>query len=214
MSLPDIGKVQLLGEQEEQVVIAFSPPKMASMGVTLQQITSALKAQNAIAPAGTARTDKENIALRVSGAFTSEESLKTITLHVDDRFIPLTDIATLSRETAEPPTPLFRVNGQPAIGLAVSMASTGNMLRFGQALNGRMENVRHTLPHGIDMTRVADQSEVVKHAVVSPNWWWWQKTWPRETCCNGKLAKFFRASSAISLPGSIRWSWDLPWVGQ
>lgn len=165
MSLPDIGKVQLLGEQEEQVVIAFSPQKMAGMGVTLQQITSALKAQNAIAPAGTARTDKENIALRVSGAFTSEESLKTITLHVDDRFIPLTDIATLSRETAEPPTPLFRVNGEPAIGLAVSMASTGNMLRFGQALNARMENVRNTLPHGIEMTRVADQSEVVKHAV-------------------------------------------------
>lgn len=165
MSLPDIGKIQLLGEQEEQVVIAFSPAKMAGMGVTLEQITAALKAQNAIAPAGAARTDRENIALRVSGALTSEESLKTIALHVDDRYILLTDIATLSREPAEPPAPLFRVNGQPAIGLAVSMASTGNMLRFGQALNARMESIRSALPHGIDMTRVADQSEVVKHAV-------------------------------------------------
>jgi len=165
MSLPDIGKIQLLGEQEEQVVIAFSPQKMAGLGVTLEQITAALQAQNAIAPSGTARTDKENIALRVSGAFSSEESLKTVTLHVDDRYIPLTDIATLSREVAEPPTPLFRVNGQPAIGLAVSMAATGNMLRFGQALNARMENIRSTLPHGIEMTRVADQSQVVEHAV-------------------------------------------------
>ena len=165
MSLPDIGKIQLLGEQEEQVVIAFSPQKMAGLGVTLEQITAALQAQNAIAPSGTARTDKENIALRVSGAFSSEESLKSVTLHVDDRYIPLTDIATLSREVAEPPTPLFRVNGQPAIGLAVSMAATGNMLRFGQALNARMENIRSTLPHGIEMTRVADQSHVVEHAV-------------------------------------------------
>ena len=165
MSLPDIGKIQLLGEQEEQVVIAFSPQKMAGLGVTLQQVAAALQAQNAIAPSGTARTEKENIALRVSGAFTSEESLKTVTLHVGDRYIPLTDIATLSREPAEPPTPLFRVNGQAAIGLAVSMAPTGNMLRFGQALNARMENIRHTLPHGIEMVRVADQSEVVKRAV-------------------------------------------------
>jgi multidrug efflux pump subunit AcrB len=165
MSLPDIGKIQLLGEQEEQVVIAFSPQKMAGMAVTLAQITAALQAQNAVAPSGTVRTDKENIALRVSGAFTSEDSLKAITLHVGDRYIPLTDIATVSREPAEPPTPLFRVNGQPAIGLAVSMAATGNMLRFGKALNDRMDSIGSTLPHGIEMTRVADQSLVVKHAV-------------------------------------------------
>lgn len=165
MSLPDIGKIQLLGVQEEQVVVAFSPRKIAGMGITLQQITAALKAQNAVVPAGTARMDKENISLRVSGAFASEESLKAVTLHVGDRYIPLRDIATVTREIAEPPAPLFRVNGEPAIGLAVSMAATGNMLHFGQALNTRMENIRNTLPHGIEMTRVADQSRVVRLAV-------------------------------------------------
>lgn len=165
MSLPDVGKITLLGVQEEQVVVAFSPRKMAGMGVTLQQITDALRAQNAVAPAGTVRTDKENIALRVSGALTSEESLKKTILHIDDRFIPLNDIATITREPAEPPAPLFRVNGQPAIGLAVSMAATGNMLRFGDALNSRMAALRNTLPHGIEMSRVADQSAVVRLAV-------------------------------------------------
>ena len=165
MSLPDIGKIQLLGEQEEQMVVAFSPREMAGMGVTLAQITEALQAQNAIAPAGTVRTEKENIALRVSGALTSEEQLKNITLHIDERFIPLSDIATISREPAEPPTPLFRVNGQPAIGLAISMASTGNMLRFGEALNSRMAALSAELPHGIEMSRVADQSSVVRLAV-------------------------------------------------
>lgn len=165
MSLPDIGKIQLLGEQEEQMVVAFSPRKMAGMGVTLAQITEALQAQNAIAPAGTVRTDKENIALRVSGALTSEEQLKAIMLHIDERFIPLSDMATISREPAEPPAPLFRVNGQPAIGLAISMASTGNMLRFGEALNSRMAALSAELPHGIEMSRVADQSSVVRLAV-------------------------------------------------
>ena len=165
MSLPDMGKIKLLGEQEEQVVVTFSPRKMAAMGITLQQIADALEAQNAVVAAGTVRTDTDTIALRVSGAFTSEESLKNITLHVNQRFIPLTDIATVSREISEPPDPLFRVNGQPAIGLAVSMASTGNILDFGRALNARMDAIAQTLPHGIEMTRVADQSAVVGLAV-------------------------------------------------
>lgn len=167
MSLPDMGKMTLLGEQQEQIVIAFSPRQLAGMGLGLdiQQVSDALAAQNAVEPAGTLRTGKDNVALRVSGALTSEESLRAVTLHINDRYIPLTDIATVSRQIAEPPAPVFRVNGQPAIGLAISMAATGNMLRFGQALNARMAEVAAQLPHGIEMVKVADPSAVVSDAV-------------------------------------------------
>ena len=165
MSLPDIGKISLLGVQEEQIVIAFSPRQLAGMGLDLQQVTDALKAQNSVAPAGMLRSDQENIALRVSGALASEQSLRSVTLHIAGRYIPLTDIATISRQNAEPPAPAFRVNGQPAVGLAVSMAATGNMLVFGHELNSRMDNIRARLPHGIEMVKVADQSAVVAQAV-------------------------------------------------
>ncbi len=100
------------------------------MGLDIQQVSDALAAQNAVAPAGTMRTENDNMALRVSGALTSEESLRAVTLHINNRYIPLTDIATVSRQRAEPPAPVFRVNGQPAMGLAISMAPTGNMLPF------------------------------------------------------------------------------------
>lgn len=165
MSLKDIGKITLLGEQNEQIVIAFSPRQLAGMGLDIQQVSDALAAQNAVAPAGTIRTEKDNMALRVSGALASEESLRAVTLHIHNRYIPLTDIATVSRQRAEPPAPVFRVNGQPAMGLAISMASTGNMLRFGQALNARMAQLKAQLPHGIEIVKVADQSAVVSEAV-------------------------------------------------
>lgn len=165
MSVKDIGKITLLGEQQEQIVIAFSPRQLAGMGVDVQQVSEALKAQNAVEPSGTIRTGNDNIALRVSGALTSEESLRAVTLHINDRYIPLTDIATVTRNIAEPATPAFRVNGQPAIGLAISMASTGNMLLFGKTLNARMAQVKNQLPHGIEMVKVADQSVVVSDAV-------------------------------------------------
>ncbi|UJD92467.1 efflux RND transporter permease subunit (plasmid) [Rahnella aquatilis] len=165
MSLPDMGKASLLGVQEENMVLEFSPAQLAGMGLDLQQITDALKAQNAVEPSGVLRSDRENIALRVSGALTSEQSLRAVTLHIAGRYIPLTDIATISRQDAEPPSPAFRVNGQPAIGLAISMASTGNMLSFGKALNDRMAAIGAQLPHGIEMVKVADQSTVVSQAV-------------------------------------------------
>ncbi|MFO6299049.1 efflux RND transporter permease subunit [Rahnella selenatireducens] len=167
MTLPDMGKASLLGVQEENIVIAFSPAQLAGMGIDLQQVADALKAQNAVEPSGFLRSDRENIALRVSGALTSEQSLRAVTLHLAGRFIPLTDIATISRENAEPPSPAFRVNGKPAIGLAISMASSGNMLSFGKTLNERMADIQTRLPHGIDRVKVADQSAVVSQAVSS-----------------------------------------------
>ncbi len=165
MSLNDVGKITLLGEPQEQIVIAFSPRKLAGMGLDITEVSDALKAQNAVEPAGTLRAAGDNIAIRVSGALTSEQSLRAVTLHISGRYIPLTDIATVSRQPAEPPVPQFRVNGQPAIGLAISMAPTGNMLDFGQALNARMAQSAAQLPHGIEMVKVADQSTVVSEAV-------------------------------------------------
>lgn len=165
MSVSDVGKITLLGVQEEQIVASFSPRTLAGMGLSLQQVTDALQAQNALSPAGVIRTDSDNIALRVSGAFNSEQSLRAVTLHINDRYIPLTDIVTLSRVAAEPPTPLYRVNGKPAIGLAISMAPTGNMLDFGESLTAKMSLIASQLPHGIEVTKVADQSRVVSDAV-------------------------------------------------
>lgn len=165
LMVPDVSKIQILGVEEEQIVIAFSPAKLAGLGLDLQQVIDSLKAQNAVIPSGQIRTDSEKIALRVSGAFTSEQSLKNITLHLGNRFIRLTDIATISRKTAEPPVPIFRVNGKKALGLAISMAPAGNMLDFGLAIQHRMDSISATLPYGIEMTKVADQSMVVKDAV-------------------------------------------------
>lgn len=166
MSVPDIGKTVLLGEQQEQIAIAFSPARLAAgMGLSIQQVTDALRAQNAVVPAGVLRTGQEKMTIKVSGALRSEESLRAVTLRINDRYLPLTDIATIERRAAEPPSAAFRVNGRPAIGLAISMAPTGNMLRFGATLNNRMSAIGAGLPHGIEMVKVADQSAVVSGAV-------------------------------------------------
>ncbi|WP_455865099.1 efflux RND transporter permease subunit [Pantoea agglomerans] len=166
-SLTDIGKIRLIGVQEQQITVAFSLHKLAGMGITADRVADALKQQNAVVSAGTLRTPSENIALRVSGAFTSEQSLRQVTLNIAGRYIPLADIASVTRDVADPPAPAFRVNGEPAIGLAISMAAGGNMPAFGKALNQRMAAIQQQLPHGIEVVRVADQSQVVVQAIGS-----------------------------------------------
>ncbi|RAM67627.1 ACR family transporter [Pseudomonas putida] len=165
LRLPSIGKVQLLGVQEEQIVVEFSPARLAAFGLDEEAILHALKAQNAVIPSGTVRLPDDKIALRVSGGFASEESLRSLTLRADNRFVPLTELVDIRRIPADPPAPLFRVNGEKALGLAVSMAAGGNLLEFGEAVRARMNEVGATLPYGIEMALVADQSTVVKQAV-------------------------------------------------
>lgn len=165
LSIKNIGKVNVLGVQEEEIVIEFSAAKLAGLGVDPAAAIEAIRAQNAITPTGTMRTDKENISLRVSGAFVSEKSLHDLTFRLGDRFVRLEDIATIARRLVDPPAPAFRVNGEPAIGLAISMSEGGNLLEFGDALKARTAEIAAELPHGIEMVQVADQTTVVKDAV-------------------------------------------------
>lgn len=165
LQVPNVGKIDILGVEEEQIVVEFSPRRMAGLGLDPAQVMQSIQAQNAVTPTGVVRTEQERISLRVSGAFTSEQSIRDITLRLGDRFVALSDIATVSRQLAEPPVPLFKVNGDKALGLAISMAPTGNMLEFGQAIRASMTRLAADLPHGIELHVVADQSAVVKDAV-------------------------------------------------
>jgi multidrug efflux pump subunit AcrB len=161
----DVGKVMLLGIQDEQIAIEFSPRALAKHMLDPNVVVRALQAQNAVSPSGQVRTGEEKISLRVSGAFLSVESVRDITLRFNERYVPLSDIATIAKVPVDPPSPVFRVNGEHALGLAVSMAATGNLLEFGQAVRQTMANIRAHLPHGLEITEVADQAAVVKSAV-------------------------------------------------
>lgn len=165
LGVPGVGKVHLIGVQEEQVLVEFSPSRLAAYGIDVQTVADALARQNAVAPAGTVILPEEKMALRVSGAFATEASLRAVEIRVNDRFVPLTELATITRAPADPPAPMFRVNGEPAIGLAVSMAEGGNLLDFGKAVGAEVAKVQAELPYGIEITEVADQAVVVKDAV-------------------------------------------------
>ncbi|BAM91794.1 putative component of multidrug efflux system [Bradyrhizobium oligotrophicum S58] len=165
LTVPNVGRVDIVGAQNEVIYLEFSTRKVAALGIDQRTILTALQAQNAISPSGVLQAGPERIAVRVSGQFTSEESLKAINLRINDRFFPLTDVATITRGYEDPPTSLFRFNGQPAIGLAIGMKAGANLLDFGDALKAEMTKVIADLPVGVGVHLVSDQPKIVDEAV-------------------------------------------------
>jgi multidrug efflux pump subunit AcrB len=165
LTVPDVSKIELLGAQDERVYLEFSTARLAGLGLSYGSLLQQLQAQNLVLPTGVVQTGEERIFLRVTGAFETEEDLKKVNFRVGDRLVPLSDIATIRRGYADPPQPMFLVNGGPAIGLAISMREGGDILGLGKKLKAEMADIRANLPIGIEPHLVTDQSVVVDLAI-------------------------------------------------
>ncbi len=164
-TVPNLGKVQMIGAQDEVIYLNFSTRKLAALGLDQNQVVQALQAQNAVTPAGVIEAGPERVSVRTSGQFRSEKDLENVNLRVNDRFYRLADVAEISRGYTDPPKPLFRYNGQPAIGLAIAMRDGGNIQSFGKALHERLTEATADLPVGVGVHVVSDQAEVVEKAI-------------------------------------------------
>jgi multidrug efflux pump len=165
LTVKNAAKALLLGAQDQKFYLEFDTRLLAGLGVSRDQIIQSLREQNVVTPSGVVQTDQRKFAVRVSGSFTSVDDLKRINLFADGKFFRLADVATITEGYADPPQPMFRFNGEPAIGLAISMAQGGNNLVFGEDVAHKMKEITANLPIGIEPHLVADQSVVVEEAV-------------------------------------------------
>ena len=165
LTVPNVGKVDLIGVRDEVIYLEFSTRQLAALGVDQQAIIRTLQSQNAITPSGVIQAGPERVALRVGGQFASEESLRAVNFRINDRFFRLSDVATVTRGYTDPPKSLFRFRGEPAIGLAIGMKPNANLLEFGEALKAKMRVIESELPIGVGVHLVSDQPVVVEEAV-------------------------------------------------
>lgn len=165
LQVPDVSKIEILGAQDERIFVEVSMQELSNLGVDRAALIAALQTQNIVRPAGSIETGDENILLRVSGAFRSEQNIRDINFAVGGRMLRLADIAQVRRGYADPPQPQFRVNGGPAIGLAIAMRDGGDILALGQNIKNRMNAITAELPIGVEPRLVADQAVTVKSAI-------------------------------------------------
>ncbi|WP_144171498.1 efflux RND transporter permease subunit [Pseudomonas sp. Kh13] len=161
----DVGKVELIGLQDEKIWIELSNLKLATLGVPLEAVQQALQEQNAVSTAGFFEMPSERLQLRVSGRFDSVEQIRQFPIRVGDRTFRIGDVAEVQRGFNDPPAPRMRFMGEDAIGLAVSMKDGGDILVLGKALESEFERLARSLPAGMELRKVSDQPAAVKAGV-------------------------------------------------
>ncbi|MDT8907112.1 MULTISPECIES: efflux RND transporter permease subunit [Pseudomonas] len=161
----DVGKVELIGLQDEKIWIELSNVKLATLGLPLAAVQQALEEQNAVSTAGFFETGSERLQLRVSGNFQTVEEIRSFPIRVADRTFRIDDVADVRRGFNDPPAPRMRFMGEDAIGLAVAMKDGGDILILGKALEAEFARIQNNLPAGMQLRKVSDQPAAVKTGV-------------------------------------------------
>ncbi|WGL16237.1 efflux RND transporter permease subunit [Microbulbifer bruguierae] len=161
----DVGKVEFLGLQDERIWVEISNAKLASLGIPLAAVQSALQAQNQMAEAGFVEAVSDRVRIRVSGQFQSEEEIRQFPIYANGHTLTLGDFARVERGFSDPPQPRMRFMGEDAIGIAVSMKAGGDILQLGERLDTAVAELQQDLPLGLELRKVSDQPAAVKSGV-------------------------------------------------
>jgi multidrug efflux pump subunit AcrB len=165
LRVPNVVKVNLYGVQDERIYVEFSHAKLATLGVTPQALFDSLAKQNAVVPAGVVETASQRVALRVTGALDGADAVAATPVEANGRVFRLGDIATVTRGFEDPSDYMVRQRGKPALGVGVVMAKGGNLLQLGEDMKAATAAFMKTVPVGIEIEQIADQPQVVDHAI-------------------------------------------------
>ncbi|WP_323666285.1 efflux RND transporter permease subunit [Pectobacterium punjabense] len=165
LHVPGVKKVNIIGEQAERIFVSFSHDRLATLGISPQDIFSALNSQNVLTPAGSINTSGPQVFIRLDGAFDTLEKIRETPIVAQGRSLKLSDVATVERGYENPATFLVRNQGEPALLLGVVMREGWNGLDLGQALDAETTKINEGMPLGMTLTKVTDQSVNISSSV-------------------------------------------------
>ncbi|MCQ8230259.1 efflux RND transporter permease subunit [Pantoea trifolii] len=160
-----VKKVTITGEQAERIYVSFSSDRLATLGITPEQIFNALNGQNALAPAGSIQTRGPEVFIRLDGALDTLEKIRNTPVVSGNHTLRLVDVAKVERGYVDPPDFLIRNEGEPALMLSVVMREGWNGLELGKALEKEVRDINSDMPLGMTLTNVSDQAVNIRSAV-------------------------------------------------
>ena len=189
LHVPGVKKINILGERPEQIFVDFSYAKLATLGVSAQDIIAGLQRQNTVTPAGSIDTRGPQLFIRVNGAYDNVQAIANTPIAAGGRMLKLSDIAEVRRGYEDPPTFLIRSQGEPAMMLSVVMQEGWDGLALGKALKDKAAAIAQTLPLGMTLDKVTDQAVNISSAV------------------NEFMLKFAMALSVVMLVSLLSMGW-------
>lgn len=166
--VPEIGQIQIFGVQQDVIYIKIDNDKLATMGISLNQIVQSLKSANVIIRGGSTIDNENRITINPSGTFKNVEDIGKVVLagKSKEQRIYLQEIAEITKGYADPPS-LLTYNGEDkSIVLAMSLSKGQNILKLGEGAKKTLDEYRQTLPLGTNLTLVYNQSSIVDDKIA------------------------------------------------
>jgi multidrug efflux pump subunit AcrB len=165
LHVPGIKKVNIIGEQAEKIFVEFSFDRLATLGVSPQEIFAALNSRNVVTPAGSIEAKGPQVYIRLDGAIDDLQAIRDTPVAAQGRTLKLSDIAGVKRGYEDPATFIIRNNGEPTLLLGVVMREGWNGLDLGKALEAEAAAINAEMPLGMSLSKVTDQSDNIRAAV-------------------------------------------------
>ncbi len=163
----DVSKVSIWGKRNEAIFVDISTSKLGLLGIGIDTVYESLKEQNVVLPAGSVKVGPEYIRISPSGEYDSVASIANLQIRdpESDKVIYLKDIANVYRDYVDPPSQVLHMNGVPAISIGISIATGGNVVSLGAAVNKRLEELKGMLPVGMTIEVINFQATDVALAI-------------------------------------------------
>ena len=165
LQVAGVKKVDILGERPEQIFVEFSYPRLVTLGISARDIFTALQGQNAVTPAGSIDAQGPQVFVRLDGAYDDIQKIADTPIVAGGRNLKLSDVAEIRRGYEDPATFLIRHQGEPALLLSIVMQEGWNGLDLGKALETETKAIADSLPLGVGLSKVTDQTVNISQAV-------------------------------------------------
>lgn len=166
-AVPGVLEVTVAGSREEVVEILISPDVLDNYGLTPDQVSNTIRANNALITAGMLRFEDGSYGVKVPGLFKSIDDIKSIPVRADgEAIITLGDIADI-RRTFEEATGYARFNGEPAIGLNIAKRTDANLVNVTDAVMAVAMETAKDWPKTIHVSFIGSQSTLVESIFTS-----------------------------------------------
>ncbi|MEI6668738.1 MAG: efflux RND transporter permease subunit [Acidobacteriota bacterium] len=172
-SIDGLASVKVEGGLERQIEVRVDESRLASVGLTVQDVLTALARNNVNLAGGSIYEHEARYLVRTLNEFQNVDDVaKTIVRDLGGRQVMLHDVAEVGWGHKDREV-VARINGQESVSLNVYKEGDANTVAVARAVKARLQRIQKTLPAGMTLATVFDQSTFIEGAIseVVNNGW-------------------------------------------
>ena len=167
IKLDNAAKVEIGGEQDERVFVAFDDSRLKQYGLSAQKLSAIIAAQNILSSGGQINIEDERIVLEPTGNFDSLLDIENLLIPVGDgsQLVYLKDITKVEKGYISPPSQKVSVNGMDAISLHVSLKDDASIIALGEEVRTVHKKWQAILPVGLELHTLSSMDTYIDDKV-------------------------------------------------